>query len=247
MKSAPRGCYSNHDLNTLSFHSLLGCKKSSPNVYSRVSGATAWIQETICKLSDFRANYTFCSSAVCPVDLTLLGEFTLNETLMGWAYVPTVTGSMLTPPQDTVTQSLAPWTFLKPGKLRTVTVVATDSANQITNCTWVLRVPEVEAKSYVSFQAKKRNFAAVQYYSLNVPYSGKFISVYAEIGKTLERKKDAYVKVIVKRETALNLTDSQFLQAFKVTRQVNDRQVVQSACCERECPRPVQLLVQPVL
>ena len=106
-------------------------------MYSRVSGAADWIRETICKLSDYRANYTFCPTVVCPVDRTLLGDFTVEGIFISGAFVPRVTGSMLTAPQDTVAQSLAPGKFIKPGKIHNVTVVATDSANQTTNCTWV--------------------------------------------------------------------------------------------------------------
>ena len=66
------------------------------------------------------------------------------------------------------------------------------------------------------FEAKRRNSAAVQHYSLNVPSSGSFLYVNVELSKSIIRTKDAFVKLTFKRENVFNLTDSEVLQTFQV-------------------------------
>ena len=196
----------------VSLFRVLVCGRGSTNLFSRVSGSLAWIQETICKLSDFRANFTFCPAVVCPVDLTLFGE--LNYT--GGATIPAVLGSMMTPPQENVTQWPPAGTLIKAGKLRTVKVIATDALNQTTNCNWVVRVPPLETNLKVVAPAKLGNSSLRLYYSLNVPFSAKFFYVDADLGKGVVRNKDAVVSITFKREDRYNWVDSTFVQRFKV-------------------------------
>ena len=192
------------------------CNKGTANLYARISGRLGWIQATICKLSDFRSNYSFCPAVVCPVDLTLLGE--RNASVAGRARLPTVVGSMLTPPQDSVVQSPAPGTPILPGQTLQVRVTARDAANQTTaNCTWDVRVPKIKRHSFVTFRARKPNSTAVKSYSLDVPFVQNYYYVYFIMNDlVLERTKDSVITLSFKRENPFNVTDSVLLQTFRV-------------------------------
>lgn len=100
------------------------------------------IQDILCRLSDFRGNYTYCLSVVCPPDLTLLGEF--NASVLGAATIPAVDGSMLSPPQVSVVQSPPAGTLTGPGKSRLVPIVVTDANSQTSNCSFWANVPAIE-------------------------------------------------------------------------------------------------------
>lgn len=183
---------------------------------ARISGGLSWIQSTICKLSDFRGSYAFCPTVVCPADLTLLGQ--RNASVVGGAYLPTVTGSMLTPTQDSVTQFPAPGTLIQPVTTQKVLVTALDSANHTTNCTWYVRVPAIEALSSMTFTARVKNAAAKNSYSLVLPFTQNFLFLGVLVWNpaSLRRRSKSVLSLTVKRENPLNSSDVKVLRTVQL-------------------------------
>lgn len=143
-----------------------------------------------------------------------------NNTFPGGAAVPAVTGDMLSPAQVSISSQIpAAGTPIQPGTSRVVQITASDANNVTTACNWTITVPPVTEQSYVEFTAQGGGNVTNEYqvYSLDVPYMGNFLEVWALVDSEVVRAVDAVIDLTFRRVDLLNTSDSTVLQTFTIT------------------------------
>lgn len=197
------------------------CPVDRPKVFTPLSGSKLkWIQESLCKFSDFSSNCHFCPELICPPDLFLIQDDN-STTMGGGAFLPQVNGSQLKPALIDVTQ------FPLAGEARdqnTVTVVTVTGANPSTNqtlsCQWRVTVQNIDNNLdgwYVWFTANNGNTNYMESFDLQYPVLGKFFGVGSmtflyNYAMTLRSSLTATLK----RINASHATDSSVLQTIRV-------------------------------
>lgn len=196
------------------------CPANRPKVFTRLSGSKLkWIQDSLCKFSDFSSNFTFCPDLICPPDLILLQDD--NSTTMGGAFLPQVNGSLLKPALTNVTQFPLVGKPRREGTSTMVTVTGTNPlSNQTLSCQWRVTVKAISADAdgwIVQFVANKGNTDFTKTYNLQYPVVGKFFGVGTlTFFYSYAMAPSSSLTVTFKRINNSNSTDSAVLQTVRI-------------------------------
>ena len=191
------------------------CADGKPNLYNSIAGSIGWIRQTICKLSDFKSNYSFCPELICPPDQILLGD---PQTIpSGAAFLPQVNTSLLNLPLTNVTQSPASGLLKEQGTSTVVTVTGMTASNETLSCKWRITVQDIWFGFFVEFRAKAGNTTSSKTYDLVYPVMGTFYGVLAfldDLAPFMTSKSS--VQVTFKRFDPLNATDKSVVHSIRV-------------------------------
>jgi hypothetical protein len=114
--------------------------------FVRVSHAANWIERSLCAISDFREDFSFCPQLVCPPDTRVLGY--------PWALLPNGTGSVygihgFDPVR--IVQWPPPETVLWKNTTTSVMFTASDASGNTLECTWSVHVPPLVQVGRIEF------------------------------------------------------------------------------------------------